>query len=175
MRIAKPRPQRRRPPSGLLPRLLDTLFQRIPAGVGGSSGPGLSRGELRRVLERGARWAVERGFGSSTDLEFVEDGGCLPGADPEAVSDRALERGRAQLGTLGSGNHFLELQRVEQLYDLDAAAVLGLEVGTVAISIHTGSRGLGYQVCQDHLQRMVAAAPCWSRIPPAAHPLHPCL
>ncbi|MCD6359285.1 MAG: RtcB family protein, partial [Armatimonadetes bacterium] len=141
-----------------LERLATRLFQDIPSGVGGKGKVRLGEAELRRVLERGAGWAVARGYGSERDLEVTEERGCLEGADPDALSDRALARGRPQLGTLGSGNHFIEIQRVDRLYD-PAAAALGLEEeGQVVVMIHTGSRGLGYQVCDDSLRPMQRAA-----------------
>ncbi|HJW68878.1 MAG TPA: RtcB family protein, partial [Candidatus Binatia bacterium] len=131
------------------------LFATVPAGVGSSGAVRpLAPREERRVLERGAAWAVEEGFGRAADLEHCEDGGRLPGADPDAVSETARTRGRSQVGTLGSGNHFLEVQRVERVYDARAAAALGLEEGQAAVMIHSGSRGLGYQVCDDALRVM---------------------
>jgi tRNA-splicing ligase RtcB len=136
-------------------RLADALFRAIPAGVGSKGAiPTLTRTEERQILERGAAWAVGRGYGRSTDLESIEERGCLAGADPEAVSDTALERGRPQVGTLGSGNHFLEVQRVDEVYDEQAARTLGLAAGQVTVMIHSGSRGLGYQVCDDALRVM---------------------
>jgi tRNA-splicing ligase RtcB (3'-phosphate/5'-hydroxy nucleic acid ligase) len=136
-------------------RLADRLFATVPAGVGSSGAVRpLAPREERRVLERGAAWAVEEGFGRAADLEHCEDGGRLPGADPDAVSETARTRGRSQVGTLGSGNHFLEVQRVERVYDARAAAALGLEEGQAAVMIHSGSRGLGYQVCEDALRVM---------------------
>jgi len=142
-----------------LERLADAMFRNVPSGVGSCRGDfRLSVKEERRVLERGAAWAVQQGFGEESDLDHIEGHGTIAGADPEMVSDRALERGRAQLGTLGSGNHFLEIQKVETVYDQEAAAVLGLSTGQVTVSIHTGSRGLGYQVCDDYLKVMLKAA-----------------
>ena len=101
---------------------------------------------------------MRRGFGEAADIEYIEGHGVIPGADPEMVSERALERGRAQLGTLGSGNHFLEIQQVEAVYDEEKASVLGLYPGQMTVSIHTGSRGFGYQVCDDYLKLMLKAA-----------------
>jgi tRNA-splicing ligase RtcB len=141
-----------------LPRLADALFAAIPAGVGSKGAiPTLGRAEERQMLGRGAAWAVARGFGRASDLEATEEGGCLAGADPDAVSDTALERGRPQVGTLGSGNHFLEVQRVDAVYDAPAAAALGVHEGQLTVMIHSGSRGLGYQVCDDALRVMGAA------------------
>lgn len=135
------------------------LFEAIPAGVGGSGAiPKLGREDLRRILVEGASWAIGRGFGRPEDLESIEDGGRLEGADPSAVSDRALSRGLPQVGTLGSGNHFLEVQVVDEVYRPEIAAKLGLSAGGVCIAIHSGSRGLGYQVCEDSLRPMVKAA-----------------
>jgi len=145
-----------------MPRLRDivtAMFHRVPTGVG-SSRPDLrlSKADLRRVLELGAGWAVKQGFGDRRDLEVVEEGGRLPRADADRVSDRAIERGHAQLGTLGSGNHFAELQYVAEIYDEPTAAAFGLVRDQVTIMIHSGSRGLGHQVCQEHLRLMVESA-----------------
>jgi tRNA-splicing ligase RtcB len=135
--------------------LVLTLFSNIPTGVGAHHRDfKLSKEEEREVLRKGARWAVERGFGESGDLEHIEEGGCLSGADPALVSERALERGRSQLGTLGSGNHFVEVGYVDEVYEEETAEVLGLPLGTVTVIIHTGSRGLGHQTCDDYLEVM---------------------
>ncbi len=139
--------------------LVEALFRNIPTGVGSHrkdfklTGP-----EQEKVLRDGAVWAVSRGFGTAADLRHIEEGGRLDGAEPSWVSDRAKERGRNQLGTLGSGNHFVEVQRIEEVDDEAAARTLGLEEGGIAVSIHTGSRGLGYQVCDDSLPTMLRAA-----------------
>ena len=135
--------------------LVTALFQNIPSGVGSKGDLKLSVKEEKKVLEEGSGWAVRQGFGTPEDLETTEDGGRMKGADPEKVSDRALERGREQLGTLGSGNHFLEIEIVEEIFDPVAAAAFGLELNQVVVMIHSGSRGLGYQVCDDYLARMV--------------------
>src|SRR5881296_2810273 len=138
-----------------LDRIADALYQAIPAGVGSEGAiPRLTRAEEKQMLARGAAWAVARELGRPSDLEATEEGGCLREADPGAVSDTALERGRSQVGTLGSGNHFLEVQRVDEVYDVRAAAALGLAAGQVTVMIHSGSRGLGYQVCDDALRTM---------------------
>jgi len=136
-------------------KIVNALFQHVPSGVGSRGALKLSRSEEKRVLVEGARWAAKNGYGSQGDLESMEDGGCLPGADPEAVSERALERGKDQVGTLGSGNHFLEMEIVEEIFDRDVASALGIEVGQVAVMIHSGSRGLGHQVCDDYLAKLV--------------------
>ncbi|MDT8441381.1 MAG: RtcB family protein [Desulfuromonadales bacterium] len=143
----------------VLNRLVDALFRNVPSGVGSERRDlRLSVAEEQQVLTRGAAWAVKRGFGIPADLDHIEERGAIAGADPAAVSARALERGRCQLGTLGSGNHFLEVQQVEEIFDPAAAEILGLFPGQVTVSIHTGSRGLGYQVCDDSLKEMLSAA-----------------
>lgn len=140
-----------------LRQLVEKFFQNIPCGVGSTSKLKLSHKEERAVLRDGSTWAVKQGFGWKEDVELTEQRGCIGGADPEALSHRALERGRPQLGTLGAGNHFLEIQEVEEIFDAEVAGVLGLEQGQITVMIHTGSRGLGYQVCDDNLDRMVRA------------------
>lgn len=140
---------------GKMDGLVTALFQHIPSGVGSTGKLKLSLKEEQRVLRDGARWAVNHGYGTPGDLVTTEDGGTMKGADPGCLSDRALERGRSQLGTLGSGNHFLEIEVVEEIFDEEVARVFGLEKGRIAVAIHSGSRGLGYQVCDDYLARMV--------------------
>ncbi len=138
-----------------LTHLADALYRAIPAGVGSEGAiPKLTEAEERRILARGSAWAVARDLGRASDLEATEEGGCLAGADPDAVSETALARGRTQVGTLGSGNHFLEVQRVDEVYDERTAAALGVHAGQVTVMIHSGSRGLGYQVCDDALRTM---------------------
>ncbi len=142
-----------------LAKLMDRLYEAVPSGVGAArSDLKLSQSQVTQVLVKGAAWAVENGYGWSQDLERIEAGGRLSGADPEYISDRALERGRAQVGTLGSGNHFIEIGYVGEVYDEAAAAALGLWRGTVTAFIHSGSRGLGYQVCDDYLKTMLRAS-----------------
>ncbi len=139
--------------------LMDRLYERVPAGVGkGYEQFRLSEAEVRGVLEHGAAWAVARGYGVEADLDHIEGRGTLAEADPDQVGERAVRRGRDQLGTVGSGNHFIELGWVDEVYDEAAAQRFGLESGTVTVFIHSGSRGLGYQVCDDYLQTMVHAA-----------------
>jgi len=141
-----------------LTELAELLFRYIPSGLGSRGRISLSKGELDRVLAEGVEWAVERGYGWSEDPEFIEERGSMEGADPSKVSDTAKERGREQLGTLGSGNHFLEIQVIDKIYDPKAAAVMGItEVGQITVMIHTGSRGLGHQVCSDYLRIMEVA------------------
>jgi tRNA-splicing ligase RtcB len=143
----------------LMTRLVDALFAAVPTGVGSHRREEvLTEREERDLLVRGAAWAVERGYGWSSDLEAIEAGGVLPGADPDAVSARAIERGRAQVGTVGSGNHFIEVGFVDEVYDEAAASAFGLRLHGVTVLIHSGSRGLGYQVCDDAVKGMVKAA-----------------
>src|SRR3989454_902208 len=142
-----------------LRQLVDALYATIPSGLGASrSDVRLARGDLDEVLRLGARWAVEQGYGDPADLEAIEGNGTLPDADPDCVSDRAKERGKSQLGTVGSGNHFVEVGYVAERYDERVADRLGLGAATVTVFIHSGSRGLGYQVCDDHLDLMLRAA-----------------
>src|SRR5215210_337860 len=141
-------------------RLADELFRAVPSGVGkGRKDFRLDRGNLEETLVEGPAPLVERGYGDPEDLGRIESGGRLAGADPGAVSDRAYERGGSQLGTLGSGNHFLEVQYVDEVYDEEAARAFGLQEDFVTVLIHSGSRGLGHQVCQDYLERFLEAAP----------------
>ena len=135
--------------------LTRALFNDIPAGVGSKGDIRVSPREEREILVKGAGWALGKGYGTDDDLECTEERGAIAGADPDAVSDRAYERGKAQAGTLGSGNHFLEIQAIEQLYDRDACDALGLDLGQITVMIHSGSRGLGYQVCDEYVRGMV--------------------
>ena len=134
--------------------LVNELFRRVPSGVGSSGATRVSKQELRTVLHKGAEWAVGQGYGDASDLEFIEEHGRIDGADPDAVSQRALDRGTDQIGTLGSGNHFLEFGYVAEVFDDHVADVLGLHEGQVTVIIHSGSRGFGYQVCDDALSDM---------------------
>lgn len=143
---------------GRVDRLSDQLFRLVPTGLGTGGRRALSRDESRSVLSRGARWVVEQGLGEAEDLERIESGGALAGADPDAVSPRALERGASQLGSLGSGNHFLEVQVVDEVYEPATAQAFGLFEGGLAVLIHTGSRGLGHQVCSDFVERFLKSA-----------------
>jgi len=141
-----------------LPDLMDELARVTPKGMGPGAVLDLTDDDdLARILTDGAVAAVNQGYGTDRDLERCEDGGVLAGADPEAISDRALRRGLHQLGSLGSGNHFLEVQEVDQILDADAAAAFGLQAGQICVMIHSGSRGLGHQVCTDHVRRMEEA------------------
>lgn len=134
--------------------IVEQLYRDIPTGVGKKSSLKLKQKEIKQVLTKGAAWAVSQGLGQDGDLEHTEDKGAMDGADPDVLSDRAIERGLSQLGTLGSGNHFLELGRVDEVYDEKAADVFGLFKGQLTVMIHSGSRGLGYQVCDDFLKTM---------------------
>lgn len=138
--------------------LVSQLFANIPSGVGSEGKIRLRGGEIDEVLLKGARWAVEKGYGEREDLEVTEERGEMGGADPDQVSDKAKKRGIPQLGTLGSGNHFLEVEVVDEIYDRDIARAMGIEeVGQVLLLIHTGSRGLGHQVCDDYVRTMGGA------------------
>ncbi len=127
------------------------LFREIPCGVGSTGRIRVSDSEWQEVLTKGTQWAVKKGYGLPEDIEHTEEKGAMPGADPDKVSHHAKERGRKQLGTLGSGNHFLEIQVVEEIFDDEAARVFGIEKGSITVMIHCGSRGFGHQVCTDHL------------------------
>lgn len=132
--------------------LVTLLFGQVPCGVGQSGEIRVSKNEMKKMLRQGARWAVQNGYGVNADLEHTEAGGVLEDADTEAVSERAYERGSEQLGTLGSGNHFLEVQVIDQILDSEIAYRLNLALGQVTVMIHSGSRGFGYQVCEDALE-----------------------
>jgi tRNA-splicing ligase RtcB len=134
------------------------LYKAVPCGMGSKSTLTLGKKEVDDVLQGGARWAVEQGLGWSDDLEVIEEGGRFAGAEPRKVSDRAKDRGRPQLGSLGSGNHFFELGYVAEIYDHEAAAAFGLGEGEVTLLVHSGSRGLGHQVCDDALHTMLRAS-----------------
>ncbi|MDD2679856.1 MAG: RtcB family protein [Candidatus Omnitrophica bacterium] len=138
-----------------LKELTYALFSDIPSGVGSKGDIRVSAREEKEILVKGAQWAVEKGYGTRDDLDCTEENGAIQGADPAAVSERAYERGKAQSGTLGSGNHFLEIQVIDQLYDRDACDELNLNLGQVTIMIHSGSRGFGYQVCEDYTRSLV--------------------
>jgi tRNA-splicing ligase RtcB len=138
--------------------LADALYYRVPVGLGSTGGIRLDDRELDAMLAGGARWAVSRGYGQPEDLDPIEERGRMAGADPKQVSDQAKRRQRDEMGTLGSGNHYLEVQEVTQIQDHAIAAAFGLELGAVVVSIHCGSRGLGHQIGTDYLKRMVLAA-----------------
>lgn len=135
----------------LLKKLVATLFLEIPCGVGQSGEIQISNYERSKMVTQGAKWAVSKGYGAKEDLECTESSGFLEGANPEDVSERAHERGKDQLGTLGSGNHFLEVQVVDEIFDEVIADRFGIYLGQVTMMIHSGSRGFGYQICDDYL------------------------
>ncbi|HJU11562.1 MAG TPA: RtcB family protein [Candidatus Binataceae bacterium] len=139
-------------------RLANTLFAKVPAGLGsGGALPGLSSQQIKLVAYEGMQWAVRNGYASGHDVDHTEENGRLPGADPERITERAFKRGSNQLGTLGSGNHFLEVSRIDQIYDARVADAFGLHQGQVTVLIHSGSRGLGHQTCDDYLKVIVGA------------------
>ncbi len=138
--------------------LADLLFRKTPAGVGSTGRIKLRPAQLDEVLANGAPWAVEHGYGLPDDLRFIESGGRMPGANPAKVSDLAKQRQAEEMGTLGSGNHYLEVQQVVEIYDAEAAAAFGIEPDDIKISIHCGSRGLGHQVGTDYLKSMASCA-----------------
>jgi tRNA-splicing ligase RtcB (3'-phosphate/5'-hydroxy nucleic acid ligase) len=138
--------------------LADALFHQIPAGVGSRGNLSLNEKEMNAMLAGGAQWAVKQGYGTSEDLQRVEEAGCIPDARPHEVSDRAKKRQRDEMGTLGSGNHYLEVQHVAKVFDRDIAAAFGVGESDIVLSIHCGSRGLGHQIGTEFLTRMAAAA-----------------
>ncbi|HTY44754.1 MAG TPA: RtcB family protein [Patescibacteria group bacterium] len=140
---------------GKMQDLVYALFSDVPAGVGSEGDIRVTPKEEKEILVKGAEWAVKKGYGTEDDLECTEERGAIQGADPDAVSERAYQRGKRQSGTLGSGNHFLEVQVIDQLYDARLCDQFGLDLGQVTVMIHSGSRGLGYQVCDDYVRGMV--------------------
>jgi tRNA-splicing ligase RtcB len=139
--------------AGKIHDLIDEMFRNVPSGLGSNAKVRLSRKELEDVLKLGARWAIENSYGWERDLEYLEENGCLQHADVSKVSEMAKQRGAPQLGSLGAGNHFLEIQKVAEIYDEKAAKVFGVKtIGQIMVMIHTGSRGFGHQVCTDHLR-----------------------
>jgi tRNA-splicing ligase RtcB len=139
-------------------QLADVLFYAIPAGLGSTGALRLQGEAMRAMLEGGAAWAVKQGYGYREDLQHIEEDGCMAGAEPDAVSDHAKRRQRDEMGTLGSGNHYLEVQEVVELFDAKAANCFGLKIGDILVSIHCGSRGLGHQIGTEFLRRMVLSA-----------------
>ena len=137
--------------------LATQLYNNCPSGVGRDGAVRLSHSEIDQVLEQGAEWVRAQGYATDDDLRCTESGGCLPGARASAVPDRAKERGRPQLGSLGSGNHFLEIDVIKEVFDAELAEIFGLIVGNVAVQIHCGSRGLGHEVCKQYLKRLQGA------------------
>ena len=142
-------------------KLADLLYQRVPAGLGEAGSLRLTAKDLDAMLAGGAVWAVKKGYGEKADLKRIEEGGCAAGADPDAVSDKAKQRGRDQTGTLGSGNHYLEIQAVTDIFDAKAADAYGLRPGQIVVAVHCGSRGLGHQIATDYVARMLKHAPAF--------------
>jgi tRNA-splicing ligase RtcB len=132
--------------------LVNDLFSSIPSGVGSKGAVRLTNSELDEVLVNGVNWAIDHGYGSTNDSDVCEENGKIPNADPNKVSDKARKRGAPQLGSLGSGNHFLEIQKVAEIHDEEAANRMGIKEGTITVLIHCGSRGFGHQVCSDYLR-----------------------
>ena len=135
-----------------LGELVNDLFKSIPSGVGSKGAIRLKQSELDEVLVHGVNWAIENGYGTTDDADVCEENGQIPNADPHKVSDKARKRGAPQLGSLGSGNHFLEVQKVAEIHDEDAANRMGIKQGNITVLIHCGSRGFGHQVCSDYLR-----------------------
>ncbi len=140
-----------------VPDLATMINQICPSGVGVSGDILLSKTELMEACMKGAQWAKFTGYETARDIQFTEDNGCLEGADPTKLSERALERGRRQLGTLGGGNHFIEVDVIANVFDDKAAQMMGLQKGAIAVQIHTGSRGFGHQICSDYVRRLQSA------------------
>ena len=139
-------------------QLIAELYVNVPSGLGSKGKIRVSERELNEVLVKGSRWALEKGYGEAEDIVVTEESGCIKGANPDKVSDKAKKRGIPQLGTLGSGNHFLEVEVVDEIYDRDTADAMGInEVGQVLILIHTGSRGFGHEVCSDYIRLLSQA------------------
>jgi len=141
--------------SGKLKDLVIGLYQNIPAGVGSKGDIKVSVKEEEKILLKGSKWALSQGYAIESDIDYTEENGAIEGANPDAVSERAYERGMRQSGTLGSGNHFIEVQAVDEIYDEKAASTFGLSKGQITIMIHSGSRGFGYQICDDYAKKMV--------------------
>jgi len=135
--------------------LVNGLYNHVPAGLGSEGKIRVNPVEEEKILVNGSRWAVSRGFGIKEDLEYTEEKGAMEGADPAMVSERAYQRGKKQSGTLGSGNHFIEVQRVSEIYDAKAAEIFGIEKNQITVMIHSGSRGFGYQICDEYSKNMI--------------------
>lgn len=141
-----------------LPELVKSIYENVPSGLGSEGKVRLSTKQMRDVIETGSKWAIENGYGTKRDLEFTEANGCLKVSDSSMISDKALSRGAPQLGSLGAGNHFLEIQRIDKIFSPEAAKVFGLDKpDQVCIMIHTGSRGFGHQVCTEYLRILETA------------------
>ena len=139
-------------------KIVDEMFNNVPSGLGSKAKVRLNKNQLVEVLEQGAKWAVDNGYGWDDDIQFLEEKGCLQHADISKISEKAKQRGAPQLGSLGAGNHFLEIQKVDEIFDTTAAKAYGVkEPGQIMVMIHTGSRGFGHQVCTDHLRNLEQA------------------
>ena len=136
----------------LMQELVHLLFQKCPVGMGQGGGVELTTREFRQICVEGSKWALQRGYASEADVEATEDNGCISGANPDSVSRRAMERGSTQIGTLGSGNHFIEVDVVEEVFDQACADSMGLVTGRLTLQIHSGSRGFGHQICSDFVK-----------------------
>jgi len=135
--------------------LVDAMFSNVPSGLGSKGKVHISMNQLDKVLIEGAKWAVENGYGWPGDLKHLEENGCMEGANPSLVSHKAKQRGMPQLGSLGAGNHFLEIQKVDKIYNSEAAKLLGIDQeNQIMVMIHTGSRGCGYQICDDQIREI---------------------
>jgi tRNA-splicing ligase RtcB len=139
---------------GRIKEITDELYKNIPSGLGSKGIEKINSGSIHMILESGSEWAVENGYGWERDLDVTEEHGCMKDADPRFVSDKAVKRGLGQVGSLGSGNHFIEVDVVEKVYDGNAAKTFGLEEGQITVTVHCGSRGCGHQIATDHLQIM---------------------
>ncbi len=146
----------------LIENLISALDHYCPSGVGGKGQIRLNEKQLDQVCSQGSRWALRNGYGTEEDLRRTEESGCLEGADSTSISPRAKERGRPQLGTLGAGNHFIEVDLIEDIFDGEAANVMGLLQGNIAVQIHCGSRGLGHQICSDYVRELQSAVQRYS-------------
>ncbi len=135
--------------------LVQMLYNHVPAGIGSEGKIRVSTDEERKILTNGAAWAISKGYGTKEDLEYTEEKGCMEGADPSRVSDRAYQRGKRQSGTLGSGNHFIEIQVIDEIYDDKIAERFNIEKGQITVMIHSGSRGFGYQICDEYAKDMI--------------------
>ena len=141
-----------------IPELINKIYSKVPTGVGSKGKLKLSNKEMKKVFEKGALWAISQGYGAQEDTEYIEENGCVSGAVSEFISQKAFERGRQQLGTLGSGNHFIEIGYIEKIYDENTARHFGLFKEQAIVIIHTGSRGFGHQVCEDYIKIMINAS-----------------
>jgi tRNA-splicing ligase RtcB len=144
---------------GKVKKIVDSIFANVPSGLGSSGAiPKQNVKELKEIMIKGAKWAIEKGYGEGEDLEYCEERGQISGADPEAVSQKAIERGLDQVGTVGSGNHFVEIDFIDEIYDERLASMLGIKKNQILIQLHSGSRGFGYQICDDFIRVMRSAA-----------------